>query len=232
MLHESSCDRLENQRTEVQRESVSFEFPDCAPGFVEHKSTHPPLVDESSQYLPVEWINLPSLAIPDGAHHAESDVLYFLLPSREDAEKAFLGFHVIDKSMQIVGKTTQSYFNGRDFSKIEVLSQMYQNLVDVLEEDLTNGQSPIIDTSARRERLYLTCFLWFRQRFDTSRSYVFGPGWSARHWEAGTKVEESFTTWIHGATSTIGQAAGQLQGQWWFQTRGKMLKLMTWSIMP
>ncbi|CAJ0934746.1 unnamed protein product, partial [Mesorhabditis belari] len=74
MLHESSCDRLENQRTEVQRESVSFEFPDCAPGFVEHKSTHPPLVDESSQYLPVEWINLPSLAIPDGAHHAESDL--------------------------------------------------------------------------------------------------------------------------------------------------------------
>ncbi|CAJ0941805.1 unnamed protein product, partial [Mesorhabditis belari] len=143
---------------------------------------YPPLADDSSQSLPVEWTNLPSLAIPDGAHNAESDIVYFLLPSREDVEKSIFGIScyrqinanelvsrpddvtrsTVQKSVCVISKIplfgalkaklqviTQAYFNERDFSKIEVLSQMYRNLVDMFEEDLTDGQSPIIDISAK-----------------------------------------------------------------------------------
>jgi hypothetical protein len=45
--------------------------------------SYPPLIEgqpHSSSALPVEWKSLPALALPDGAHHHETDSSYFLLP--------------------------------------------------------------------------------------------------------------------------------------------------------
>ena len=45
--------------------------------------SYPPLIEgqpHSSSALPVEWKSLPALALPDGAHHQETDSSYFLLP--------------------------------------------------------------------------------------------------------------------------------------------------------
>ncbi|KAL4222299.1 late secretory pathway protein avl9 [Mactra antiquata] len=55
---------------------------------------YPPLIEGgevNSHEAPVEWKNLPSLAVPDGAHNFVKDTIYFHLPAREDTHKTVYG---------------------------------------------------------------------------------------------------------------------------------------------
>uniref|UniRef100_UPI00358EEF48 late secretory pathway protein AVL9 homolog n=1 Tax=Myxine glutinosa TaxID=7769 RepID=UPI00358EEF48 len=52
--------------------------------------SYPPLVpgeSHDSKKLPDEWKYLPFLALPDGAHNYQEDVVYFLLPARRGEQK-------------------------------------------------------------------------------------------------------------------------------------------------
>ncbi|CAI4232354.1 unnamed protein product [Auanema sp. JU1783] len=53
-------------------------------------------------------------------------------------------FGVLKAKLQLI---TQAYFNERDFSKVEVLAQMYTNLCDMFEGDLVDGQAASMDIS-------------------------------------------------------------------------------------
>lgn len=45
----------------------------------------------NSNKLPQEWRNLPSLALPDGAHNFQDDTIYFHLPSLLDPRLTVFG---------------------------------------------------------------------------------------------------------------------------------------------
>ncbi|MFH4979074.1 hypothetical protein AB6A40_005783 [Gnathostoma spinigerum] len=50
-----------------------------------------PSFGESISDIPEPWQNLPSLALPDGAHNTAEDVIYFLLPSLENPNNSVFG---------------------------------------------------------------------------------------------------------------------------------------------
>ncbi|VDD87160.1 unnamed protein product [Enterobius vermicularis] len=50
---------------------------------------YPPLSDDGS--VPLLWQNLPTLALPDGAHNVEQDIIYFLLPSLDNPNRTVFG---------------------------------------------------------------------------------------------------------------------------------------------
>ncbi|EPB76086.1 hypothetical protein ANCCEY_04814 [Ancylostoma ceylanicum] len=53
--------------------------------------SYPKLDGDGEGGLPEEWVNLPSLALPDGAHNSDSDTIFFILPSRERSGEAIFG---------------------------------------------------------------------------------------------------------------------------------------------
>ncbi|VDN52069.1 unnamed protein product [Dracunculus medinensis] len=124
-----------------------------------------------------EWQNLPSLALPDGAHNVDQDVIYFLLPSLEMPNRAIFGIScyrqiaaqdllnksnditrsTVQKSVCVLSKIplfgvltaklqliTQAYFNERDFTKVEILSQLYHNLCDMFSEEVIDDQAALM----------------------------------------------------------------------------------------
>uniref|UniRef100_A0A914RM14 AVL9/DENND6 domain-containing protein n=1 Tax=Parascaris equorum TaxID=6256 RepID=A0A914RM14_PAREQ len=50
-----------------------------------------PSMSDANGEIPIAWQNLPSLALPDGAHNVDQDVIYFLLPSLENPNRAVFG---------------------------------------------------------------------------------------------------------------------------------------------
>ncbi|KIH52126.1 hypothetical protein ANCDUO_17774 [Ancylostoma duodenale] len=58
---------------------------------VQVEYSYPKLDGDGEGGLPEEWINLPSLALPDGAHNSDSDTIFFILPSRECSGEAIFG---------------------------------------------------------------------------------------------------------------------------------------------
>lgn len=50
-------------------------------------------------------------------------------------------FGILTAKLQLI---TAAYFNERDFAKVEVLSQMYQNLVELFPEDIYEEQAAIM----------------------------------------------------------------------------------------
>jgi hypothetical protein len=48
---------------------------------------HPPLGGADGTDVPEPWRHMPSLAIPDGAHNFEWDIVYFHLPSVDEPGK-------------------------------------------------------------------------------------------------------------------------------------------------
>lgn len=57
----------------------------CYPPFPESKS------EDADDNLPELWSNLSSLAIPDGAHNSDQDMVYFVLPSLDEKNRAVFG---------------------------------------------------------------------------------------------------------------------------------------------
>uniref|UniRef100_A0A915PIA1 UDENN domain-containing protein n=1 Tax=Setaria digitata TaxID=48799 RepID=A0A915PIA1_9BILA len=137
---------------------------------------YPPLTDNEGE-LPIAWQNLPSLALPDGAHNVDHDVIYFLLPSLDDPNRSVFGIScyrqisakdLLNKSTDVTRSTvqksvcvlsriplfgaltaklqliTKAYFNERDFAKVEVLSQMYENLCELFPNVETDDQAAIM----------------------------------------------------------------------------------------
>ncbi|VDK45440.1 unnamed protein product [Anisakis simplex] len=139
--------------------------------------SYPPLNDSTGE-IPNAWQNLPSLALPDGAHNVDQDVIYFLLPSLENPNRAVFGIScyrqisaedLLNKSRDVTRSTvqksvcvltrvplfgiltaklqliTQVYFNERDFAKVEVLSQMYNNLCEMFMPEAIDEQAAVMD---------------------------------------------------------------------------------------
>jgi len=55
---------------------------------------HPPLIpggESTSNELPSQWRNLPSLALPDGSHNWNEDTVYFHLPALHNPRKTVFG---------------------------------------------------------------------------------------------------------------------------------------------
>ncbi|VDN07012.1 unnamed protein product [Thelazia callipaeda] len=137
---------------------------------------YPPLANNEGE-LPVAWQDLPSLALPDGAHNVDNDVIYFLLPSLDDPNLSVFGVScfrqisaedllykssdvtrcTVQKSVCVLSRVplfgaltaklqliTKAYFNERDFAKVEVLSQMYENLCDMFPNVETDEQAAVM----------------------------------------------------------------------------------------
>ncbi|PAV83047.1 hypothetical protein WR25_02581 [Diploscapter pachys] len=145
--------------------------------------SYPQLTGSGEGGLPDAWTNLPSLAMPDGAHNTEDDIIYFVLPANDDSNSTVFGIScyrqiaadkllsksedvtrsTVQKSVCVLSRVplygvlkaklqliTQAYFNERDFAKVEVLSQMYDNLCDMFSgEDLVDGQAASMDISVQ-----------------------------------------------------------------------------------
>ncbi|KAK0412772.1 hypothetical protein QR680_006401 [Steinernema hermaphroditum] len=139
---------------------------------------YPPLKGDGDDGIPEPWAGLPTLALPDGAHHVEDDVIFFLLPSLDDPNRSVFGIScyrqiasedLISKSTDVTRSSvqksvcvlstvplfgvlkakleliTQAYFNERDFTKVEVLSQMYRNLCDMFHYEQLDLASAYMD---------------------------------------------------------------------------------------
>uniref|UniRef100_A0A0K0FWA1 Late secretory pathway protein AVL9 homolog (inferred by orthology to a human protein) n=1 Tax=Strongyloides venezuelensis TaxID=75913 RepID=A0A0K0FWA1_STRVS len=140
---------------------------------------YPPINSSCSpkeEDIPKEWVNLPSLALPDGAHNVDKDVVYFLLPSLDEHNRSVFGIScyrqiaadelvakekdvtrsTVQKSVCIISRIplygsllskleiiTEAYFNEKDFSKVDVLKQMYKNLSDMFHMDIKNDETLI-----------------------------------------------------------------------------------------
>uniref|UniRef100_A0A1I8A1C0 UDENN domain-containing protein n=1 Tax=Steinernema glaseri TaxID=37863 RepID=A0A1I8A1C0_9BILA len=141
---------------------------------------YPPLKGNGEDGVPEQWAGLPTLALPDGAHHVEEDVIFFLLPSLDDPNRSVFGISCyrqiasedliskatdvtrssVQKSVVVLSTVplfgvlrakleliTQAYFNERDFTKVEVLSQMYSNLCDMFNYEQLDLASAYMDIS-------------------------------------------------------------------------------------
>ncbi|VDM08092.1 unnamed protein product [Wuchereria bancrofti] len=142
---------------------------------------YPPLTDREGE-LPAAWQNLPSLALPDGAHNVDHDLIYFLLPSLDDPNRSVFGiscyrqisakdllnkstdvtrssvqksvcvlsrvplFGVLTAKLQLI---TKAYFNERDFAKVDVLCQLYENLCEMFPDSVTDEQAAVMDISVQ-----------------------------------------------------------------------------------
>ncbi|KAL4001695.1 Transport protein Avl9 family protein [Acanthocheilonema viteae] len=142
---------------------------------------YPPLTNSEGD-LPAAWQNLPSLALPDGAHNVDHDVIYFLLPSLDDPNRSVFGISCyrqisakdllnkstdvtrssVQKSVCVLSRIplfgvltakleliTKAYFNERDFAKVDVLCQMYENLCEMFPDVVTDEQAAIMDISVQ-----------------------------------------------------------------------------------
>ncbi|MCP9258851.1 Late secretory pathway protein AVL9 [Dirofilaria immitis] len=131
---------------------------------------YPPLTDGKEE-LPAAWQNLPSLALPDGAHNVDHGTCnIFLLPSLDDPNQSIFGiscyrqisakycsksvcvlsrvplFGVLTAKLQLI---TKAYFNERDFAKVDVLSQMYENLCEMFPDSVFDEQAAVMDISVQ-----------------------------------------------------------------------------------
>ncbi|VDM52637.1 unnamed protein product [Angiostrongylus costaricensis] len=153
--------------------------------------SYPKLDGEGEGGLSDEWINLPSLALPDGAHNTNDDVIFFILPSKDRKGESVFGISccrqiasedllskgdditrsTVQKSVCVLSRIplygalrtklqviTRAYFAERDFTKVEVLSQMYTNLCDMFDDGAVDEQAASIDISVQ------DLFLRFRHR--------------------------------------------------------------------
>uniref|UniRef100_A0A915D342 UDENN domain-containing protein n=1 Tax=Ditylenchus dipsaci TaxID=166011 RepID=A0A915D342_9BILA len=127
---------------------IEYCFPPVKPGCISPDLSHD---------FPQLWSNLPSLSLPDGAHNVESDVIYFLLPSLEHQNRSVYGISCyrqiasdqLKKDEQITRSSVQksvcvisrAYFNEKDFSKVDVLMQMYRNLCDLFDANYLDTQT-------------------------------------------------------------------------------------------
>ncbi|KAK6100737.1 Transport protein Avl9 family protein [Brugia pahangi] len=142
---------------------------------------YPPLTDCEGE-LPAAWQNLPSLALPDGAHNVDNDVIYFLLPSLDDPNRSVFGISCyrqisakdllnkstdvtrssVQKSVCVLSRVplfgiltaklqliTKAYFNERDFAKVDVLCQLYENLCEMFPDAVTDEQAAVMDISVQ-----------------------------------------------------------------------------------
>ncbi|KHJ89838.1 hypothetical protein OESDEN_10329 [Oesophagostomum dentatum] len=105
--------------------------------------SYPKLDGDGEGGLPDEWTNLPSLALPDGAHNSISDTIFFILPSKEHPGEAVFG---ISCYRQIAAEVV---FN---ISPAQLLGTTMLALVSlypkVLEEGLRYCASPMQQTEA------------------------------------------------------------------------------------
>ncbi|KAE9414299.1 hypothetical protein Angca_008527 [Angiostrongylus cantonensis] len=153
--------------------------------------SYPKLDGKGEGGLSDEWINLPSLALPDGAHNTNDDVIFFILPSKDRKGESVFGISccrqiasedlllkgdditrsTVQKSVCVLSRIplygalrtklqviTRAYFAERDFTKVEVLSQMYTNLCDMFDDGAVDEQAASIDISVQ------DLFLRFRHR--------------------------------------------------------------------
>ncbi|VDP25873.1 unnamed protein product [Heligmosomoides polygyrus] len=162
----------------------------CQPVQVEF--SYPQLDGNCEGGLPEEWIHLPSLALPDGAHNTTDENLVLLgitirsldrLTDKPDKPVILLGGELVPDDFRedlfigslpqdLVAKTddvtrstvqksvcvlsraplfgalkakleliTRAYFAERDFTKVEVLSQMYNNLCEMFNGSEVDGQA-------------------------------------------------------------------------------------------
>ncbi|KHN79021.1 Late secretory pathway protein AVL9 -like protein [Toxocara canis] len=70
-----------------------------------------PSMSDATGEVPSAWQNLPSLALPDGAHNVDQDVIYFLLPSLENANQAVFGISCY-RQMSAQVRFVECIFNG------------------------------------------------------------------------------------------------------------------------
>ncbi|KAE9554828.1 hypothetical protein FO519_001943 [Halicephalobus sp. NKZ332] len=145
---------------------------------------YPPLRDDvvpdPDKDIPEQWASLPSLALPDGVHNVNEDVIYFLLPSIETPNRAIFGISCyrqisakdlvskdkdvtrssVQKSVCVLSRIplfgvlrakleviTQTYFNEKDFSKVDVLRQMYTNLCDLFDVEFIDAHAAFVGLS-------------------------------------------------------------------------------------
>uniref|UniRef100_A0A8C4QIL8 AVL9 homolog (S. cerevisiase) n=1 Tax=Eptatretus burgeri TaxID=7764 RepID=A0A8C4QIL8_EPTBU len=114
--------------------------------------SYPPLVpgeSHDSKKLPEEWKYLPFLALPDGAHNYQEDVIYFLLPARQGEKKCVYAvscykqieakgalkvreadvrelpfFGLLQAKLKLI---THAYFEEKDFSQISILKVCFMH---------------------------------------------------------------------------------------------------------
>ncbi|KAJ1355043.1 hypothetical protein KIN20_012165 [Parelaphostrongylus tenuis] len=153
--------------------------------------SYPKLDGNGEGGLSDEWINLPSLALPDGAHNVNDDVIFFILPSNDRKGESVFGIScyrqipseellskgdditrsTVQKSVCVLSRIplygalrtklqviTRAYFAERDFTKVEVLSQMYRNLCDMFNDGAVDDHAASIDISVQ------DLFIRFRHR--------------------------------------------------------------------
>lgn len=138
--------------------------------------------DTISPDLPDAWKTLPSLALPDGAHNYERDIIYFNLPDPEDPSLTVFGIScyrqipaekllaksadvtrgTVQKSVVVISRLpmfgliaakcemiTHAYFGELDFSKVDSLKELYDNLNGFLSKDLLNTAEVFLGLSPR-----------------------------------------------------------------------------------
>uniref|UniRef100_A0A0N5A965 UDENN domain-containing protein n=1 Tax=Syphacia muris TaxID=451379 RepID=A0A0N5A965_9BILA len=103
---------------------------------------YPPLSSDGS--VPLAWQNLPTLALPDGAHNVEQDIIYFLLPSLSNPNRAVFGISccrqmqaedLINRSNDVTRNTVQKSvcvistipLYGVLTAKLELITRAYFN---------------------------------------------------------------------------------------------------------
>lgn len=125
--------------------------------------------------LPEKWKNLPSLAMPDGAHHYDEDTIYFHLPSLDDKNSCVYcvacfrqsrekdaARGVIQKSVVVLSRVplygyiqatmkviTASYFDKGDFKNIQLINSTYEQLNEQLKKLVLDECQVFLDLSAR-----------------------------------------------------------------------------------
>ncbi|MPC51895.1 Late secretory pathway protein AVL9 [Portunus trituberculatus] len=91
---------------------------------------YPPLSESDDCELPDLWRHLPSLCLPDGAHNHEADTVFFHLPHLTKPDQTVYGvscYRQIDAEERLQ-VTTKVYFKGADFSDVQDLKGLYQDL--------------------------------------------------------------------------------------------------------
>ncbi|EYB83515.1 hypothetical protein Y032_0334g2848 [Ancylostoma ceylanicum] len=153
--------------------------------------SYPKLDGDGEGGLPEEWVNLPSLALPDGAHNSDSDTIFFILPSRERSGEAIFGIscyrqiaaeELVSKTDDVTRSTVQKSvcvlsrvpLFGALRAKLEVITRAYFAerdfaKVEVLSQMYTNlcemFDSDVIDEQAASIDISVQeLFLCFRHR--------------------------------------------------------------------
>ncbi|XP_055351708.1 late secretory pathway protein AVL9 homolog [Paramacrobiotus metropolitanus] len=163
---------------------LEYTFPSFPSTVVSENSSSEKTLDEGPELgLPELWKHLPSLALPDGAHHYQSDTVYFHLPSLEDpfnrtvfgvscyrqigADKLLrkdsdVTRETVQKCVCVISRLplygiieaklaliTHAYFEERDFSKVQLLEDTYNQLNESMSEKLLNESQIFVGLSVR-----------------------------------------------------------------------------------